>query len=162
MEDNKKAPTNESGKYNYIGILSNEFENSKQFVCFNDKKVPLSTNSLFRVDITNTELLGTLNEALECLSANKNIVVGIGIVLGHTKNGNLCVIDIDYCIDDNGNISKEAKEIINYMNSYTEISRSGKGIHIIFYATKKGDSCKINNLKWCEHLEMYDKNRYIL
>lgn len=52
---------------------------------------------------------------------------GLGIGLF----GNIGVIDIDHCVN-NGLMSDMAKDIINTMNSYTEYSPSGTGIHIIF------------------------------
>ena len=146
-------------KYNYIDILSDELGNSKQFVCFNQKKEPLSPINLKLVSWTNKNNLTSINEAL--FSANKHNF-GIGIVLGKSINGNLCGIDIDKCIDESGNISKEAKEIIDLFDSYTEISISGKGIHILFYATKKGSNCVNSNLKWCGRLEMYNKHFFTL
>lgn len=41
-------------------------------------------------------------------------------------------IDIDHCIDAEGNPSEMAADIISIMGSYTEISPSGTGIHIYF------------------------------
>lgn len=52
--------------------------------------------------------------------------LGLGIFNGFSA------IDIDHCIDENGNISDMAKEIIDYCQSYTEKSPSGTGIRIIF------------------------------
>ena len=153
----KRKPLMLGAKSIYHNIIAKMFENSKQFVCFNTNKEPLNPINLKRVDITNNDNLTSIKEAL--FSANKHNL-GIGIVLGKSIKGNICGIDIDNCIDKNGNISKEAKEIIDLFNSYTEISISGKGIHILFYATKKGNNCKNNNLKWCKCLEMYDRNRY--
>lgn len=51
--------------------------------------------------------------------------LGIGIFNGFSA------IDIDHCIE-NGKLSDLAKDIIDKMGSYTEISPSGTGIHIIF------------------------------
>ena len=49
---------------------------------------------------------------------------------------NICngfsAIDIDHCIDEKGRLSDMANDIIEKMGSYTEISPSGTGIHIIF------------------------------
>lgn len=53
---------------------------------------------------------------------------------------NLCAIDIDHCIDDAGNLSKLAYNIIASMNSYTEYSPSGKGIRIFFYSSDPYDT----------------------
>ena len=52
---------------------------------------------------------------------------GFGFVLG----GGFAGIDIDDCIDDNGQISDMAAKIIERMNSYTEKSPSKHGIHIL-------------------------------
>jgi putative DNA primase/helicase len=38
---------------------------------------------------------------------------------------------MDYCIDSNGRIIPEFKEVIELIKSYTEISVSGHGIHIV-------------------------------
>ena len=51
--------------------------------------------------------------------------LGIGIFNG------FAAIDIDHCISD-GQLSDMAKDIIDTMDSYTEISPSGTGIRIIF------------------------------
>lgn len=52
---------------------------------------------------------------------------GFGFELG----GGYAGIDIDGCIDDSGQISDMAGKIIERMNSYTEKSPSGRGIHIL-------------------------------
>lgn len=51
--------------------------------------------------------------------------LGIGIFDG------LCAIDIDHCIKD-GKPSEMAADIISTMDSYTEYSPSGSGVHIYF------------------------------
>lgn len=51
--------------------------------------------------------------------------VGLGIFNGYSA------IDIDNCVEDD-KISPLANDIINYLNSYTEYSPSGRGIRIIF------------------------------
>lgn len=89
--------------------------------------------------------LYTFNQCLESVKNGFN--TGVGIVL---KNGLIC-IDYDNCIDRvetdaNYNYKKVIfkKEVadritqdINLINSYTEISPSGKGIHIILIANTK-------------------------
>lgn len=49
--------------------------------------------------------------------------------MGINLNGDLCGIDIDHCIDSNGIISDYAKSVIDYLDTYTEKSPSGTGIH---------------------------------
>lgn len=46
----------------------------------------------------------------------------------------LAAVDIDHCIDDAGRLSKLAQTVIGVLDSYTEISPSGKGVRIIFRA----------------------------
>ena len=63
-------------------------------------------------------------------------------------------VDIDDCIDDNGNISDEARAIIDEFYCYTEYSQSGKGIHIIAEASIPGEKRRAGNI------EIYDSSRY--
>lgn len=67
------------------------------------------------------------------------------------------VIDLDDCIK-NGVISDEAKRIVDSLNSFTEISQSGTGLHIFVKAKKPGDRSK-NSKKG---FEMYDKERFMV
>ena len=66
--------------------------------------------------------------------------LGVGIF------GDVCAIDLDDCITADGKLSEKAKDIISRMHSYTELSPSGKGIHILFRAP---------------HFD-YDKSRYYI
>ena len=62
-------------------------------------------------------------------------------------------IDLDKCITDDGAISPWAQEIIDSTKSYTEISPSGKGLHIITKG-KWGRGSRKGGL------EVYDRERY--
>jgi len=78
---------------------------------------------------------------------------GIGYVF--TKDDGLVGIDLDHCIDDKGHNS--AKDIIDHFSSYTEISPSGDGVHIIIEG---------NLPKWSENkntqkgYEAYESGRF--
>lgn len=52
----------------------------------------------------------------------------LGIELGYGLAG----VDIDNCFNDNGILSDMAAEIVSTMNTYTEFSPSGKGLHLLF------------------------------
>jgi len=54
--------------------------------------------------------------------------MGIGIF------DDMAAIDIDHCIDDAGQLSDMAQDIISTMGCYTEHSPSGKGLRILFRA----------------------------
>ncbi len=66
----------------------------------------------------------------------------------------LCLA-IDHCIQDK-KLSSMAKEIIGAVKSYTEVSPSGMGIHILCKGTLPGAGKKKSALG----LEMYDSGRY--
>lgn len=52
--------------------------------------------------------------------------------IGYVFNGDgIFGIDIDHCIDENNKITKEVKDLIIHLGSYTEKSPSGQGIHIL-------------------------------
>jgi hypothetical protein len=44
----------------------------------------------------------------------------------------LCGLDLDGCLKDDGGVIPEAREVIDRFKSYTEVSPSGKGVHILF------------------------------
>jgi hypothetical protein len=77
---------------------------------------------------------------------------GIGYVF--TEDDPYTGIDLDKCCDSNGNIDQWAQDIIDALNSYTEISPSGTGIHIIV----KGTLPQGRNRNG--HIEAYSNGRY--
>ncbi len=77
---------------------------------------------------------------------------GIGIQLANGIVG----VDIDHCVD-GGELSSFAQEIVDTLQSYTEISPSGTGVHILCKGrmpTREGNRDSMLGL------EMYDKGRY--
>lgn len=54
--------------------------------------------------------------------------IGVGIF------DDIAAIDIDHCIDDAGQLSPMAQDIVQTMDAYTETSPSGKGLRILFLA----------------------------
>lgn len=77
---------------------------------------------------------------------------GIGFVF--TKDDPYIGIDLDKVIDENGEISEEASEVLKAIDSYTEHSPSGRGFHIIAKGKLPGKGRKAG------FLEMYDNLRY--
>ena len=56
-------------------------------------------------------------------------IEGVGLVLA----GGYCGIDLDNVIDSNGSLLQWAREIVERLDTYTEISPSGRGLHLIMY-----------------------------
>lgn len=131
----------------------------ERFVGFDASKTPINLKTGSNASVTVATTWTTFDNAVNSISKYPT-VKGIGFVLGETDKGVICGIDIDNCIDENGNISTFAQYIIDYMDTYTEVSPSGRGIHILFYASKKGKKAKNANLSGCKVLEMYDNYRY--
>jgi primase-polymerase (primpol)-like protein len=69
-----------------------------------------------------------------------------------------CGIDLDDCRNpDTGETTSEAIEIIRDFSSYTELSQSGTGFHILIIGQKpNGSGCKQG---W---LECYDRSRFFI
>lgn len=135
----------------------NELKNTKQWICHLNK-VPKSPLYNGNASPTEPKTWGTYEQAVKaCKEYNYS---GIGFVF--TAESDFCGIDIDHCINENGEINKNALDIVSTMDSYTEISPSGTGLHII-YKGKVHDEWKkkkTNALDKGIHLEMYQKDRY--
>lgn len=88
-------------------------------------KVPYNPKTGGRAQSTNPDTFAPLTAALQRSGYDG---IGVGIF------GTLGAIDIDHCIDDNGEVSEMALDVVNTMRGYTEVSPSGKGLRILFYA----------------------------
>src|SRR5829696_494744 len=78
---------------------------------------------------------------------------GIGFVF--TPEDDLCGVDLDKCLNpETGEIELWAWAIIEELNSYTEISPSGTGVHILL----RGELPAGRNRKG--RFEAYDRGRY--
>jgi len=84
---------------------------------------------------------------------NKNDFTSFQNCLSHLNNGfetlgiglfdNLCGIDIDHCVDDEGRLNDTARAVLNlYPDMYAEYSPSKKGIHLIGYSNYHIDKNK--------------------
>lgn len=102
-------------QFNYNNI-PNDLKLNGLF-CKHQNKIPLAKPN-------DKSTFTTYNNVIKSLKYNEG--VGIGIF------DKLCGVDIDHCINDNV-INDVAKDIINTLQSYTEQSYSGTGVHILFY-----------------------------
>ena len=114
-------------------------------------KLPYNPKTGKLADSTNSETWGTIQEALiatETYGAN-----GIGFVF--SEHDPYCGIDLDSCRDpETGAIEPHAQRFIDQFQSYTEITPSGKGFHIIV----KGSLPPGGRHKG--KIEHYDRARY--
>ena len=77
---------------------------------------------------------------------------GIGFVF--TEADPFCGIDLDHCRQVNGTIVPKALDIIRRFRSYTELSPSGLGAHILIQAKLPGKGRRTGRI------ELYDSGRY--
>ena len=93
--------------------------------------------------------------ALQALCSNPGRYSGLGFEL---NNNGIVGIDLDHVINpESGEVSPAALKIVEAMNSYTEISPSGTGLHIFVYGNLPGDRCK----HAASGTEMYQAKRYL-
>ena len=81
-----------------------------------------------------------------------------GISFAITESDPFVVIDFDHCVQ-GGQIDDWVETWIEKLDSYTELSPSGTGIHIVMRGKKPGPKCK--KVKEDYEIEMYEKVRFI-
>lgn len=152
------------------------------------KKAPVNPHTLRNGSSTDSKRWGTLydvkkNLGKPCVISVQELKVengkkiktwkkypgtvdGIGIVF---TGCDLMGLDFDHVLDDSGNLAPEVKAIVEKADSYTEISPSGHGLHILAKGKRlepdgaqrvhKGETSKGTEPAPCE-MEFYDTSRY--
>jgi putative DNA primase/helicase len=134
-----------------------ELRTADQFVCWCEEdrdgditKVPYSVHG-GRASSTNPKTWAPFEAAIAY--AEEHSMPGVGFVF--TEDDPYVGIDLDKCRNsETGEIDQWARKIVNALDSYTEISPSGTGLHIFVKATLPGR----NNRKG--PVEMYESRRY--
>lgn len=120
-------------------------------------KVPYQANGGY-ASTTNDATWASLDDVMR-VAANFS---GIGFVFNGTG---VCGVDLDHCRSiDTGMIDPWAVEIIESLDSYTEVSQSGTGVHVIARARLPGGGRKrrIPDAQPNAAVEMYDTGRYFV
>ena len=114
-------------------------------------KVPYSPHSGSRARSDDPATWGTLPEAKR--AAREKELHGIGFVF--TESDPFCGVDLDACVDPKtGKIASWASEIVEALDSYTEFSPSGTGLHVLLRAElPPGGNRRAR-------IEMYDQGRF--
>lgn len=115
-------------------------------------KVPRSKDG-GRASTTNPSTWGTYDEV--AAAAEHYGWAGVGIVLTDGYAG----IDLDGAIGPDGSLLPWAEEIVDSMDSYTEVSPSGTGVHIIVW-TDRGQTGPIGRNDREQGIEVYNHGRY--
>lgn len=97
-------------------------------------KVPLSPHG-GAAKTNDPSTFSDFDTALKCYERHSDKYAGLGILL----DGDLCGIDIDHCIDEAGELSNLARDIVGAMGTYAETSPSGTGLRLICRAEGIGE-----------------------
>jgi putative DNA primase/helicase len=142
-----------------LGNIPEEMKDYPQWVCWKAEprgsgkitKIPIDPISGKHAKTNDPNTWSRFENAETCYHSNGH--AGVGFVF--TENDDFVGIDLDDCIDPNsGKIDSDAEEIIRQMQGYTEISPSGRGVHIIVKGNLPGAGRRTDKT------EIYDKARY--
>lgn len=115
-----------------------------------DDKRPYCVYGSLPASSTSSDTWGTFDEALEMTRRQDGY---LGFVF---HDDGYVGIDIDHCVSETGAVASNVAEIIKRFNSYTELSKSGDGIHIII----KGDIPFKG--RQCNGFEIYKTARFFV
>jgi hypothetical protein len=114
-------------------------------------KVPYSPLTGKKASATDSGTWASYSEAVEAY--REHGYGGIGLVF--SEDDPFCGVDLDDCLNPKtGEIEAWAQEIIEELDSYTEVSPSGRGVHVLV----RGELPPGRNRKG--KFEAYDKGRY--
>lgn len=138
-----------------------EMAGLRQWICWrlepdpkSDKprKVPYDPKTGRKASSTNPDTWASLTEAQA--ARDKYMFTGIGFVF--TGDCGLVGVDIDHCRNEDGSWNECASAILEKWPSYTEVSPSGSGLHIIYRGAMPGKG----NKNSASGVEMYAVARY--
>lgn len=154
-----------TAEVNYHNI-PDELKSLRQWVCWKwgerdgkPTKIPVNFNGGRPADTTKPETWGKFVHC-ERVAEDYN---GLGFVF--TADTPYLGIDLDHCIDEDGQIEPWARKLINRFDTYTEFSQSGRGIHLIAKGTlpapPAGERKRHRTSKF-PNIELYEQERYFV
>lgn len=121
--------------------IPDELKKGNKWICHKHDKVPVNSLTGGPAMSNNPKTWGAFQEAVKAVQrgfidteyGRRITVSGIGYVF----NGDgIMGLDIDDCRDpETGTLNDLARDIVGIMDTYTEISPSGRGLHLIFRAS---------------------------
>jgi putative DNA primase/helicase len=91
------------------------------------RKVPKNPRTGRNAATNKPETWATYEQAQAAVK--RNHLNGLGFVF--TKEAGIAGVDLDGCIDESGRMAEWAQATIDQLDSYTELSPSGRGVHIL-------------------------------
>lgn len=127
----------------------NDLKQLPQWVGYTAAKVPMNPTTGRAASSTDPTTWATAGEAWA--AKKRNEWAGIGYVF--TISAGVIGVDLDDCFDGEGRLSDTAAQIVTMLDSYTELSPSGRGLHILACGT-------IPHSVKQPGFEMYNEMRY--
>ena len=119
-------------------------------------KSPINPHTGEFAKSTDASTWGTFDEALAACTQDASLS-GVGFVF--TADDPYCGVDLDDCRDpDSGQLKDWAREIVEQLASYTEVSPSGTGVKVFVRAVKPGRRCR--KAYHDGEVEIYDHDRF--
>ncbi len=119
-----------------------------------EKKIPLNAKTGRFASSTDSSTWSTVDRALQHYEQLKGHGVD-GLCFMFSEDDQIAGIDLDDCRNpETGELNAFAKSILERMNSYTEKSPSGEGLHIFVKGNLPGKGINLGNI------EMYDNKRF--
>ncbi len=130
-----------------LGTIPAALTKLPRWIVWDANKVPFDAQTATPASSVDPATWTTFNRA--CGRYVSDSFAGVGFMLGNGIVG----IDLDDCVRD-GVIEPWAQAIINNLNSYTELSPSGRGVHVLIRGKKPGTRSRVGSA------EIYDHARY--
>ena len=118
-------------------------------------KCPVNPKTGKNAQSNNPETWASIDNSKSYMEAHKGNGIG-GIGFAFSENDSYVGIDFDHCIKD-GVVDTDVDKILKSLDSYSEISPSGDGIHAIVRGELPGPGLGSEKGRVCE---MYDRGRY--
>jgi primase-polymerase (primpol)-like protein len=115
------------------------------------RKVPYSARTGARASTTDPSTWSSFDEALAAWQQGGDYA-GVGFVF--SPDDPYCGVDLDDCIDSEGNLSADARRIVDLLSTYTEVSPSGRGLKLFLRAKLPPGGRRRGKV------EMYDAGRF--
>jgi putative DNA primase/helicase len=137
-------------------MIPRELQDFKQWVCWTrpcgiTTKLPISPARCKPASCTDPGTWGSYGQAKT--TASQFRLDGIGFVF--TPADPYTGVDLDHCRTVRGDLEPQAAEIVKRLNSYTEWSPSGEGLHLLVKASLSGGSGRRSH-----GMEIYSSARY--
>jgi hypothetical protein len=119
------------------------------------RKVPVNPRGGANAKSDDPSTWGTFEEAVAWYSAHADTLAGVGREF--PEHDPYVCLDFDGCLDGKGNwiATHPAFKWVRLLNSYTEYSPSGTGVHVWIKATKPSGRCRM------AFVEVYASDRYM-